>query len=207
MISHIIFDFGNVLIELHQQKCIDKLVEHCGYLSENELYRDFLDIFISYETGKISDEHIIWRFQQRNPNLNPNEFVKAWNSMLGDIHVDTLSMLEVLSKKYTLSILSNINPFHARHIDYHIRKEHSLHSFFDYFQYVFYSHQVKMRKPDLALYNHVQKTLEVEASKILFIDDMVENVEAAISCGWNAVQHMPNDKIYSKIEDYINFIR
>ena len=50
----------------------------------------------------------------------------------------------------------------------------------------FASHLVGARKPDAAIYVHVERETGVGPAAILFFDDVVENVEAAAKRGWKA---------------------
>lgn len=62
------------------------------------------------------------------------------------------------------------------------------------FTYCVWSHELKMRKPAPAIYAEAAKGLDTPADKILFIDDRVENVEAAKEAGMRAIlyaKHFP----------------
>ncbi len=204
MIKTIIFDFGNVLIDLDVDTCINRLRDICG-LDESAFRERFTSVLLKYEQGQIGDENMIWHFQQCNKEINPREIVKAWNSMLLTIDASVLTMLDGLKADYNLHLLSNINGFHARWIDRYLSKEMNKSDFLThYFDKVFYSHEIHMRKPQERIYNYVTKEIEVtDLSEILFIDDKLENVAAAKAYGWNAILHIPSDRIANKISDYL----
>jgi len=63
-----------------------------------------------------------------------------------------------------------------------------------HFREMFLSSTIGLRKPDAAAYDHVVKAIGVPASRILFFDDLAENIEGARACGL-AVVHVtsPND--------------
>jgi putative hydrolase of the HAD superfamily len=50
----------------------------------------------------------------------------------------------------------------------------------------FASHLVGVRKPDAGIYEHLEREAGVAPSRIVFFDDMAENVEAARGRGWAA---------------------
>lgn len=50
----------------------------------------------------------------------------------------------------------------------------------------FFSAELRLAKPDPAIYLHVAGTLGLPPESILFIDDRAANVEAANQVGWNA---------------------
>ena len=56
-----------------------------------------------------------------------------------------------------------------------------------HFREMYLSSTIGLRKPDAAAYDHVVKAIGVPASRIVFFDDLAENVEAARR-GAHAVQ-------------------
>src|SRR5207244_351092 len=50
----------------------------------------------------------------------------------------------------------------------------------------FASFQLGLRKPDPAIFDHVERTTGLRGEQILFFDDAPENVRAAGQHGWNA---------------------
>lgn len=56
----------------------------------------------------------------------------------------------------------------------------------DIFDTLFFSCFLKHKKPDRLFYDHIEKSLQLEGSSILFWDDSPECVEGALMCGWNA---------------------
>jgi FMN phosphatase YigB (HAD superfamily) len=54
----------------------------------------------------------------------------------------------------------------------------------------FGSHEMGVRKPDEAIYRHVEQVAQVTGRQILFFDDSLENIEGAKRCGWRAHQVM-----------------
>ena len=47
-----------------------------------------------------------------NEPISPNKIVHAWNAMIEDFQVEKLDLLEQLSNKYPLFLLSNTNELH-----------------------------------------------------------------------------------------------
>ena len=201
----IVFDFGNVLIDLDFKKCIGLFQDTLKVNWQNGLPESALNALKKYEKGEISDEALIWAFQQFNPEADPRDLIFAWNSILGEIKSPRFEMLKKLSENYRLAILSNINNLHLIEIHKYLEKEYGETTFEDkYFDIVFYSHLIGMRKPDVEIYQHVTENLGVEKSNILFIDDMQQNIDAAINYGWKAVRHAPGMEIVEHIDQYIS---
>jgi putative hydrolase of the HAD superfamily len=57
-----------------------------------------------------------------------------------------------------------------------------------HFREVFVSSTIGLRKPDAEAYHHVVQAIGVPASRIVFFDDVAENVEGARAVGIHAVQ-------------------
>jgi FMN phosphatase YigB (HAD superfamily) len=57
------------------------------------------------------------------------------------------------------------------------------------------SHECGLEKPDAAIYDHVVALTGRPPEEHLFIDDILENVEAARACGWDAVHHTDADRL------------
>lgn len=74
----------------------------------------------------------------------------------------------------------------------------------DRLDYRFASHLVGLRKPDEAIYRHVEQETNVSGRSIVFFDDVAENVEAARQRGWRAcrIDPMPDDPI-SQIRGFL----
>jgi HAD superfamily hydrolase (TIGR01509 family) len=51
-----------------------------------------------------------------------------------------------------------------------------------------WSYQLRMAKPDPAIYRHVLEELGTEPAETLFLDDKLVNVEAALALGFKAIQ-------------------
>ncbi|HEY1901106.1 MAG TPA: HAD family phosphatase [Terracidiphilus sp.] len=63
------------------------------------------------------------------------------------------------------------------------------------FDVLVWSYQLRMAKPDPAIYLHVLKELGTRAEETLFIDDKLVNVEAARALGIQAIQFSSVEKL------------
>jgi putative hydrolase of the HAD superfamily len=73
------------------------------------------------------------------------------------------------------------------------------------FDVLVWSYQLKMAKPDPAIYLHTLRELAVDPAEALFIDDRLENIEAAQSLGMRAipfsdVAHLRQDLIAAGLD-------
>jgi putative hydrolase of the HAD superfamily len=79
--------------------------------------------------------------------------------------------------------LSNTNDPHWR-----LMNDPASHTYFPFpkLTHAFASHLVKRRKPDDAIYAHVERATGIHGDRIVFFDDVEENVEGARRRGWRA---------------------
>lgn len=202
----IIFDFGNILLNLDFKKCLDTFHKVLGERWEIDgLPKDIKSAMFKYERGKISDEAFLWALQQYNTKAEVRDIVKAWNSILVDMPQNRFTMLSKLRKTYNICLLSNINNLHLQWIHRYFKRTYDLMDYEGrYFDKVFYSHLINMRKPDDEIYEHVLDVLQIPPRDILFIDDLKQNIEAAHRHGWNGVVHNPKKEITDLIQAYLD---
>lgn len=58
------------------------------------------------------------------------------------------------------------------------------------FDHCVWSHSLKLAKPEAAIYRCAAEGLATDPSQILFIDDKIENIEAAAFAGMQAIQYL-----------------
>jgi len=202
----IVFDFGNIFLDLNYERCFDRFTKLLGFeISKNTVPEALLKTFNLHEMGKITDEEWIWAFQKINDQIKPREIIDAWNDLLIGVPSHRLPFIENVRKDYKVYMLSNINAVHEAWVDRHMKEVHKVDDFKnDYFDRYFYSHHLGMRKPNDDIYLHVEKTLEDDGIiDFLFIDDTVANVETAKRLGWKAVIHDPKLEITERLNRYL----
>lgn len=183
MINAIIFDFGDVFINLDKQATMDGLKD-LGISHWNE---DLDQLNIQYEIGSISGDDFLNGIQKHTNNASIEDIREAWNSILADFPLYRLEFLQMLSSKYRLFLLSNTD---AIHIDTFEQKSGaSFYSdFYQCFEKIYFSFEIGMRKPNPEVYNFVLDQNGLQAKHTLFIDDKKENTDAALALGlpvWN----------------------
>jgi putative hydrolase of the HAD superfamily len=63
------------------------------------------------------------------------------------------------------------------------------------FDVLVWSYQLRMAKPDPAIYRHVLSKLGTEPAETLFLDDRAVNVEAAQALGMKAIEFSTVDRL------------
>jgi FMN phosphatase YigB (HAD superfamily) len=183
MVNAIIFDFGDVFINLDKQATQDQLEQ----LGLTAWHQDLDELNVAFEKGNCTREAFLNGFQKHLPKASQEEILAAWSAVLLDFPLYRLEFLQLLSKKYRLFLLSNTD---AIHIDTFEQKTGSsfYSAFYQCFEKVYFSFEVGMRKPDAEIYLHVLQQNELSPKRTLFVDDKKENTDAAAALGlrvWN----------------------
>lgn len=183
MINTIIFDFGNIFINLDKEGSVNEF-KKLGLESPNQVLLEKNDLF---EKGKISELEFIESFQKFIPNASIDDIRKAWNKIIGDFPLYRLEFLQMLVGKYRLFLLTNTDSIHIEHFEHKVGQSFSR-DFYQCFEKVHYSYEMGMRKPDEAIFNYLIKHHDLSPKRTLFIDDKKENTDAAERLGiqvWN----------------------
>ena len=206
-IKNIIFDFGNVLFDLDLGAIHRKMqvLLNGQYTQVREQLRES-GIFHLYETGGISTEEFVETIRQASdPPLKSEQVIAAWNSIFIGMPRERFGMLLQLRQRYQVFLLSNINDMHARWIDEYLLREHNLPDFQEiYFDAVYYSHLIRLRKPERDIYEYVLADAEILPEECLFIDDLEPNIEAARALGIQSIHKTPELDIMELMEDLLN---
>lgn len=185
-IRHIIFDLGGVLLNLDygaterafQDLGISNFEEHFTQLSQTPFFDD-------WETGRIDTAAFISGLRSAAPQLELSEpgILNAWNAMLLDFPLRRLQILQQLRIYYDLFLLSNTNEVHELAFNEILRKQHGMNSLGHFFDKVYYSHRVGLRKPDPEIFRMILEENGLKAEQTLFIDDSPQHIEAAKTLG------------------------
>ena len=207
MIKNIIFDLGGVLLNLDYDLTYANLSEVMGVdISTENIPAHIFKIMLGYEKGEINTETFLWNFQKESAKLtpHPDKLIKAWNAMLLGWNPSRFKFLEDLRKDYSVFLLSNTNELHLEWARRDLKKNHKIIGFeTKYFDKVFYSHLMQMRKPELKIFKQVIKETGIKPDESLFIDDNMNNVKKAREAGLHSVCHNPENEIIDALEGYL----
>lgn len=173
-IKNIIFDFGDVFINLDKAATKKHLAKHnISNLDDKTLSKNN-----DYERGLLHTEEFIDFYTNKYKQLNENKFIEAWNSMLLDLPDYRLEFLEQLKerKDFKLFLLSNTNDLHIEWVKENIEGFDRFKSYFDDF---YLSHEINLRKPDPDIFEFVLSQNELQVEETLFVDDTLEHIESA----------------------------
>lgn len=184
-IENIIFDLGGVVLNLDYDKTTQAF-EALGLDSFTSLYSQAQQtgIFDDFEKGLCSTPYFINSILNYLPaGVTANKVVAAWNAMILDFPEENLELLLTLKKQYRIFLLSNTNDIHIQAVNRSLQKvsaEKSLHPFFEK---VYFSCEMHMRKPDPEIFLRVCSENQLLPEKTLFIDDSEQHIVGAGSVG------------------------
>ncbi|MBP1840231.1 HAD family hydrolase [Formosa algae] len=186
MIKTIIFDFGDVFINLDKVGALEQAL--LNFKLEN-IPEDMVHINSLYEMGLIDNSEFLEFYETSFPEITKDKIIEIWNSILKDFPHHRLEFLKSLSesKKYKLILLSNTNDLHIEFVKSYVPFFKEFESYFDVF---YLSHEINLRKPNPDIYEFVLKENNLIASETLFVDDLKENTESAEKLGintWNII--------------------
>jgi glucose-1-phosphatase len=97
-----------------------------------------------------------------------------------------LDTLVKAKQRYTTFLLSNTNEAHVAVFEKSLYQQHGVKNFEDYFDKVYYSCRLGMRKPDKEIFEFVLEENKLLPGETVFIDDSIQHVRGAGECGINA---------------------
>lgn len=184
-IKNIIFDLGNVLLNLDfnasitafQELGLDKAV-----LDNQNAYAD--PAFYNLETGKITPEEFCdqIRVVLNNPEATNEQIEDAWYAMIKDIPNKRVNKLLELNRSFNIYLYSNTNQIHIDKLLPDFKAEHGL-EFSSLFKTAYYSHEIHDRKPEVSSFEKVIKLSKVSPEETLFVDDLEKNIRSAEQAG------------------------
>ena len=183
-IKNIVFDLGGVLYHIDYNLTI-KAFENLGIKDFHEHFSQQKQnyLFNRLEKGQISDEDFIKEIKVLLPHCTREKIINAWNALLIGLPKENIQLLQALSKKYRLFLLSNTNSIHIKHINKLLYKNYDLKSLDSLFDKVYLSHQIGKRKPNSETFEWVLKDAKILAQETFFIDDSIQHINNAKKVG------------------------
>jgi epoxide hydrolase-like predicted phosphatase len=199
-IKNLIFDLGGVILELDFSKTHQAFSSLAGVPSEalkGKIHT--AGFFNEYEKGLLTDSE--FRNQMRSflnyPQAQDQEIDLAWNAMILSITRERYDLLNALKTKYKTFLLSNTNNIHLNAVNEVVYKTSGEKSLEPFFHKAYFSHLLKMRKPDPQIFSQVLSENNLIASETLFMDDILENIEGAKSVGIQTIHISSINQILS----------
>lgn len=187
MIRAVISDLGQVVLWFDNDIFIRKLSARCGVSVEEikEAAHVNMELITAFDKGGISPREFHERIVKAvDARISREEFFAIYN----DIFWLNAPALEVLKRvKATGSKLLLLSNTDSERFEF-VRKKFSRILIFD--AYVL-SYELGLTKPEPGIYREAARRAGCAADECVFVDDLPENVEAAMKLGMAGVVYRP----------------
>lgn len=187
----LLFDLGRVVLDIDFGKVVACWAGHAGRAPAELAARFSADeTWRRHELGEIDDgEFFAGLRRSLGIDLSDTQFLEGWNAVFAGEMPGIAALLERAARRIPLYAFSNTNRPHA---EYFLKSHAAL---LGHFRKIFLSSTIGLRKPDAAAYDHVVKAIGLPASRIVFFDDLAENIEGARARGLTAVHVTTSDDV------------
>jgi putative hydrolase of the HAD superfamily len=182
-IDALLFDLGGVLLGIDFDRVTARWAELAGVpLASVRARFDHGEPYRRHERGEIDAAAYFEALRESlGIALTDADFADGWERVFLEEVAPTVALLPRLAQRIPLYLFSNTN---AAHRDYWAaRHAQALRPF----RRVFVSCEMGVRKPERESFEYIAREIGVPASRILFFDDTLENVEGARAAGLPAV--------------------
>jgi len=194
--SVIVFDLGQVLVRFDYKHFVEKVNKHKAGIGERflELYNKNYDVHRDFEKGMISEKDFIAQMLEYLEHIIDEEtFCRYWSDIFS-FNENVIALLPDLKKNYKLYLVSNTNSIHKKY-------GYQDYEFLKLFDQLFLSHEVKFIKPEEDIYREVENVSGFQSKEHIFIDDILEYVDAAKNIGWDGIQFIGYDDLVKNLRE------
>ena len=187
----LLFDLGRVVLDIDFSRTLACWAGHAGCEPAQLAGRFGRDeIYHRHETGEISDaEFFVGLRNALRIGISDAQFLEGWNAIFAGEMPGIAPLLARAAKRLPLYAFSNTNSAHVEHFSV------AYAGVLGHFREMFLSSAIGLRKPEPAAYDHVVKAIGVPAERIVFFDDLAENIEGARARGLTAVHVTSTDDV------------
>jgi putative hydrolase of the HAD superfamily len=174
----LLFDLGRVVIDIDFIRTFRCWADYAGCEPASLRERFVRDeLYRGHERGEISDAAFFEGLRSSlGVDLTDAQFLEGWNAIFVGEIPGIKPLLARAAQRLPLYALSNVACFSDRYADV-----------LGHFRQIFVSSSIGLRKPDAEAYDHVVRAIGVPAERIVFFDDLAENIEGARARGLKAV--------------------
>lgn len=183
--KHFIFDMGGVLLKPIPHELAENEISYVKCTTP-ELNKLFWDTFYEFERGNIDTKILVQTLQPyfNKKDITPEEYEETYfeiGKKYGGVFEGAYTELKKLKDEgYHVYLLSNLHEISFKDFS----------NLFDIsvFDDLFLSYEIGMLKPENEIYKYVIDKIGEDPKTMCFFDDKIENVNAAIDNGMNAIQ-------------------
>ena len=181
----ILLDLGKVLVDFDVREFGKRILPRAGVTAD--ALRAAItaeNLVVRYEVGAVDDEEFHRELCRRiGADIPWDYFLDAWTSIFLPTAILPDEVIGALAARAPLWIVSNTN---RAHFDFIAGRF----GFLRFFQGWILSHEVGAAKPDPSIFRMALERAGVEAQDALYVDDVLQNVEAGRRLGIDAFQFL-----------------
>src|SRR4030043_914260 len=200
-IEVILFDLGNVILPFNHYQIAEKLYRFTRDKEFQDPQKIFSFLFViqvgainDFDIGKVSPSDCFQSIQTTlDLSISFDEFVPLWS----DIFVEDREVSQIilaLKERKRLGLLSNTDSLHFNYI----LSKFPIIRIFDKW---ILSYEVGFKKPAIEIFQTAMKWASVEPKKILFIDDIKEYVDVAVSLSMHGIHFISSDQLKEELNN------
>jgi putative hydrolase of the HAD superfamily len=197
MIRTVVSDMGRVVLWFDNNVFLRKLADRAArpFDEIKALVHGDLELIRRFDGGAVTPDGFHARIMAlAGANMPYGDFYEIYN----DIFTPNPPAIEVLSRVkragYKTLLLSNTDPERFGFV----RRRFPEILFFDH---VVLSYELKLLKPDPAIYLEAARLSGTKPKECVFIDDMEENVKGAIDAGLRGIHYRPKTDLAGELRD------
>ena len=197
-IKAIVFDIGGVL-EFTPDLGVDTTWEQKLNLEAGELNKRLGAVWQDGSTGEISESQVHGNIAEIMgwSEARVHDYMKdIWREYLGTLNVELVEYFRSLRPKYQTAIISN-SFVGAR------EKEIEYYHFDTICDFIIYSHEVGLLKPDARIFTLTCERLGLQPNEVIFVDDHEDVMISACELGIHCIEFRDNAQTMAQIESLI----
>lgn len=179
----LLFDIGGVLIDIDFRRALQAWAAYSD-LAKEEMAQifQFDPSYQQHERGQISAHDYFSHLREcLKLSATTEEIEAGWNAIFVGEITETRLLVQSARLKIPSYAFTNTNESHMR------RWSKRFPEVVAAFDRIFASHQIGLRKPEAAAFEHICNAIGAAPETVLFFDDLDENVRAAESAGLRSV--------------------
>jgi FMN phosphatase YigB (HAD superfamily) len=190
----VVFDLGKVLVDFDYGVSAAKMAAQSRFTPQQ--VRNLLDhspLLYRFETGLLTNEQFYGEVcASCGYSGTLDDFCGTFADIFSEIKPMIAMQAALRAHGVPTYIFSNTNGIAVDHI----RKNFP---FFANFDAYIYSYEHGAMKPDVKIYEVVERITGRHGGQIVYLDDRVENFEAGLARGWRALLHKTPEETISAL--------
>jgi glucose-1-phosphatase len=180
----LVFDLGGVLVDIDFGRAFAAWGAAAGVPAAALAARFSVDEACSaHECGAIDDAAYFAHLRRSlGIELSDDQMLVGWNAIIGEPMPGIEGLVRALAERLPLYVFSNTNPAHVAHFTPRFRPLLAC------FRRTFTSCDLGARKPEAEAFARLAASIGVPPARLVFFDDVAENVAGARRAGLQAFQ-------------------